>query len=489
VQVWWILRRGGSVGVASEYLKIFASLFEHVKVFVPTHASLTPRAGIQCPGVREMPVSLKLKRMLVEHAENDEADELYELLELIRSEEEGADFCVDGWRDGRGYSALLAAVTAGAEDCVKLLLEQKASPKQRTQHARTSALTIAAREGHTSVCVLLLDAKCDADGGVGKQTAVATPLTRALLRGHAETALILLARGADASHCTTGRAMADYSSITPLCCAIRGPGCGYVVDALLERGAVIDEREGRWFRETLVWHTHTHTALDNDNKHTGLRDGDFYHTPGGYTVNDTRPGPPPPLPRHADAYTDVYADAGGVLWGLDVAGSFPTAEDPGDAGEVVVRLQTWFVLVSCGMHFQENRPNHPSNAAYAKAHAFINEYHALLKDTLSLHVEVDTRVGLTQNGIYQEPLERVLEYCGLHMNARPVTLPWLPVDGGEAPMPRTQALIHARNSHRSSRMYAALLHARAKSSAEQLHGIQGPTTRRTRSSRRRGQEG
>lgn len=34
---------------------------------------------------------------------------------------------------------------------------------------------------------------------------------------------------------------------------------------------------------------------------------------------------------------------------------------------------------------------------------------------LSEHVEVDGRVGLGENGIYQEPLERVLEYIGLSM--------------------------------------------------------------------------
>jgi hypothetical protein len=53
---------------------------------------------------------------------------------------------------------------------------------------------------------------------------------------------------------------------------------------------------------------------------------------------------------------------------------------------------------------------------YKQTHAFIDEFHDTLKDTLSTKVEVDSRFGLGENGIYQEPLERALEYLGLSMN-------------------------------------------------------------------------
>jgi hypothetical protein len=53
---------------------------------------------------------------------------------------------------------------------------------------------------------------------------------------------------------------------------------------------------------------------------------------------------------------------------------------------------------------------------YTDVQAFIDEHHCILTRVLSEHVEVDTRVGLTQNGIYQEPLERTLEYLGLSMS-------------------------------------------------------------------------
>jgi hypothetical protein len=52
---------------------------------------------------------------------------------------------------------------------------------------------------------------------------------------------------------------------------------------------------------------------------------------------------------------------------------------------------------------------------YKAVHAFIDEYHSILKHALSYDVQVDTRFGLREHGIYQEPLERVLEYMGLSM--------------------------------------------------------------------------
>jgi hypothetical protein len=52
-------------------------------------------------------------------------------------------------------------------------------------------------------------------------------------------------------------------------------------------------------------------------------------------------------------------------------------------------------------------------AEYKAVHAFIDEHHNVLKHVLSRDVQVDWRVGLGENGIYQEPLERVLEYMGL----------------------------------------------------------------------------
>jgi hypothetical protein len=53
---------------------------------------------------------------------------------------------------------------------------------------------------------------------------------------------------------------------------------------------------------------------------------------------------------------------------------------------------------------------------YKHVQAYIDEYHRALKKTLSDEVEVDVRMGLGMMGIYQEPLERVLEYLGMSMH-------------------------------------------------------------------------
>jgi hypothetical protein len=53
---------------------------------------------------------------------------------------------------------------------------------------------------------------------------------------------------------------------------------------------------------------------------------------------------------------------------------------------------------------------------YSHVQAYIDEYHRILNLVLSEHVPVDPRFGLGQMGIYQEPLERTLEYLGLSMS-------------------------------------------------------------------------
>jgi hypothetical protein len=53
---------------------------------------------------------------------------------------------------------------------------------------------------------------------------------------------------------------------------------------------------------------------------------------------------------------------------------------------------------------------------YQHVQAYIDEHHRILNLVLSEHVPVDPRFGLGQMGIYQEPLERALEYLGLSMS-------------------------------------------------------------------------
>jgi hypothetical protein len=53
---------------------------------------------------------------------------------------------------------------------------------------------------------------------------------------------------------------------------------------------------------------------------------------------------------------------------------------------------------------------------YRRVHCYIGAYHFTLKHTLHRNVKVDTRLGRRRSGLYHEPLQHVLEYCGLSMN-------------------------------------------------------------------------
>jgi hypothetical protein len=86
---------------------------------------------------------------------------------------------------------------------------------------------------------------------------------------------------------------------------------------------------------------------------------------------------------------------------------------------------TTFLLLCCGADARNIATTYGINQArvdaaianYESAHAFIEHTHQLIVTTLSDKVQVDTRVGRDDVGIYHEPLERTLEYLGLSMSA------------------------------------------------------------------------
>jgi ankyrin repeat protein len=86
-----------------------------------------------------------------------------------------------------------------------------------------------------------------------------------------------------------------------------------------------------------------------------------------------------------------------------------------------------FALLACGADVKEATKvrvarDHVQSATsrYRNAQSFIDEWHGVAVAALSDFVEVDTRVGRGDFGLYQEPLERVLQYLGLSMTVNQV---------------------------------------------------------------------
>jgi hypothetical protein len=82
---------------------------------------------------------------------------------------------------------------------------------------------------------------------------------------------------------------------------------------------------------------------------------------------------------------------------------------------------------------------------YQHVQTFIDEYHSILNRVLSEQVPVDPRFGLGQMGIYQEPLERTLEYLGLSMNKDQVVN--ASIDGEEGGVKRALIPGHLLNAN------------------------------------------
>jgi ankyrin repeat protein len=82
------------------------------------------------------------------------------------------------------------------------------------------------------------------------------------------------------------------------------------------------------------------------------------------------------------------------------------------------------------MGISNNARLRPTASMYANTHLFIERWHGVASNALSMRVEVDRRVSLGLIGLYHEPLERVLQYLGLSTKADQVVNSSLDDDDG-----------------------------------------------------------
>lgn len=132
-------------------------------------------------------------------------------------------------------AGLMGAARQGDANAVQALLAGGADPN-RAQGDGTTALHMAALEGHAEVVDLLLAAGAEVGGTT--RIGAYTPLHLASQGGHGAVVSALLAKGADATLATTN------SGATPLHLAARVVAGEDAVAALLEHGADVNAREG-----------------------------------------------------------------------------------------------------------------------------------------------------------------------------------------------------------------------------------------------------
>jgi hypothetical protein len=92
---------------------------------------------------------------------------------------------------------------------------------------------------------------------------------------------------------------------------------------------------------------------------------------------------------------------------------------------------------------------------YERIHLFIERWHGVAIKTLSSGLEVDRRIGLRLDGLHQEPMELVLQYLGLSMDADQVVNGSLDDDGGVLPTQTQRVLLPncAHNANHWTQLY------------------------------------
>jgi ankyrin repeat protein len=316
-------------------------------------------------------------------------------------------------RDKKKKTALLAACKQGSKECLQLLIDAKADVNHADNDGDTG-LHYAGDKGRNECVQLLLESNADVDS---KNNRDVGGIILAAFSGHLECVELMIEAKADVNQCDCEGA----SGIHWTCQEGKVDCLQLLIENKADINLVNDEGDTGLMLAALDGYPEILKLLMESNADVN------YQATDGYTGVHCacQEGNLDCLMVLLDHYCDSPVDASikAYALGASMEGMEEEEEalsDSDRAAAFMLMAHGADVEVAADQAVTSEKRMHVVMSLYKDIHLFTERWHSVVSDTLSDYVEVDTRVGRGDFGLYQEPLERVLEYLGLSMSANQV---------------------------------------------------------------------
>jgi ankyrin repeat protein len=316
-----------------------------------------------------------------------------------------ADVAILGGIDG--MAALHKASSKDEPECLQLLIEANADVNQRTMLGSTG-LHHASQSGNVKCLRLLIENKADVE-----RTSMMgnTGLIYAALNGHLECVKVLIEAKADVDHAGE-HGMTAYHTASQ-------NGEVECLRLLIENKADVDckQVDGRTGLMVAAYEGHLECVKvlieAKADVNVDSLDGDTALTTAFKTKHLSCLMVL--LDQSANGGTPVGADT--KAHALNTVLQWRRGAFSAPRQAVVFQLMAHDTDIDTAADGIPSKLTRSAASVYANTHRFIEQWYGLALNALSTKAEVDRRVGLGMHGLYQEPLERVLQYLGLSMDA------------------------------------------------------------------------